>query len=71
GKQVTVECDGCAAATIATVDRVSGEAEFTSPMIFSDKERARLVYRVEAQFHDAAPPIGTPVWANITAALTP
>jgi HlyD family secretion protein len=63
GDRLTVSCDGCSALP-ALVTAIDSEAEFTSPMIYSDKERARLVFRIEARFTDGAPPPGTPIRAE-------
>lgn len=63
GRRIAVSCDGCAAGITATISFVSRDVEFTPPVIFSDQERAKLVFRVEARFEDgAAPlPLGLPV----------
>lgn len=65
GQQLSIECDGCETKLAAQVDVLASDAEFTSPMIFSDQERARLVYRLEARFLADPPPVGTPVWASL------
>lgn len=64
GQEITIGCDGCDSFLRARIDRLSSEAEFTSPMIFSDQERARLTYRMEAQFLGKAPASGTPIWVQ-------
>lgn len=61
GDEITVACDGCPTSLKAVVTSISQEAAFTSPIIFSDKERARLVFRLEARFTNGAPPSGTPL----------
>lgn len=61
GDRLSVDCDSCPPDLSAVVTSIAGEAEFTSPEIFSDKERARLVFRIEARFDGAAPPSGTPL----------
>jgi HlyD family secretion protein len=48
GQTIGVACDGCAGDLVARVDFISAQAEFTPPVIFSQEERARLVFRVEA-----------------------
>jgi hypothetical protein len=48
GDAVTVRCDGCASDLVARVRFISAQAEFTPPVIYSQEERARLVFRVEA-----------------------
>jgi HlyD family secretion protein len=65
GQRLSIECDGCKTTYSATIDRLSSEAEFTSPMIFSDVARDRLTYRLEAGFLGDAPPSGTPIWAKV------
>ena len=40
--------DGCAKDLVARVRFISAQAEFTPPIIYSQEERARLVFRVEA-----------------------
>ncbi len=61
GDRLAVFCDDCPDDLTAIVSSISQEAAFTSPTIFSDKERARLVFRLEARFTDTAPPSGTPL----------
>ncbi len=61
GDRLAVTCDSCPESLTAVVTSVSKDAAFTAPMIFSDKERARLVFRLEARFEGAAPPSGTPL----------
>jgi HlyD family secretion protein len=48
GDRIAVRCDGCAADLAATVNFISAQAEFTPPIIYSQEERARLVFRLEA-----------------------
>jgi HlyD family secretion protein len=63
GQVVSVTCDSCAEGLRARVSFISREAEFTPPVIFSEQERAKLVFRVEARPLDADMrlPIGLPV----------
>lgn len=61
GTMLDISCDGCPADLTATVTRIDSEAEFTPPIIYSDNERARLVWRAEASFEGEAPPPGTPL----------
>lgn len=49
GQTVSVSCDGCGEVMQATVSFVAREAEFTPPVIFSQQNRERLVFMVEAQ----------------------
>jgi HlyD family secretion protein len=46
---VHLSCDGCPAGMTGRVVFISAEAEFTPPVIFGPKERAKLVFRVEAR----------------------
>jgi HlyD family secretion protein len=46
--KVAVRCDGCADDLVARVSFISAQAEFTPPVIYSQEERARLVFRIEA-----------------------
>jgi len=48
GDRVAVRCDGCASGLVARINFISAQAEFTPPVIYSQEERARLVFRVEA-----------------------
>jgi len=61
GDRLAVSCDSCPQDLTAVVTSISEQAAFTSPTIFSDKERARLVFRLEARFEGEAPPSGTPL----------
>ncbi len=63
GNTVAVTCDSCGEGIRARVTFISREAEFTPPVIFSEQERAKLVFRVEARPLDADVrlPIGLPV----------
>jgi HlyD family secretion protein len=63
GQTVSVECDSCGADLRARIAFISREAEFTPPVIFSEQERAKLVFRVEARPLDAdlRLPVGLPV----------
>lgn len=48
GTKVSVTCDGCGGAMTATVRYVAPQAEFTPPVIYSERARAKLVFLVEA-----------------------
>ncbi|MFC3053571.1 HlyD family secretion protein [Kordiimonas pumila] len=61
GLVLDASCDSCPAGLTATVSYIANRAEFTAPTIFSDKERAKLVYRIEARLSKGAPPTGTPM----------
>ena len=49
GRKVTVHCDGCAADIPATITFISNSAEYTPPVIFSNDNRAKLVFLIEAR----------------------
>lgn len=49
GQAVTVHCDGCAAPIPARIDFIATQAEYTPPVIYSNSQRARLMFLVEAR----------------------
>jgi HlyD family secretion protein len=49
GRAVAIQCDGCGADIPATLTYVSGEAEYTPPVIYSNETRSKLVFMVEAR----------------------
>lgn len=63
GERVRITCDGCAGDLYGRVNYIAGRQEYTPPVIFSDKERAKLVFKVEAHLEGAARavPLGMPV----------
>lgn len=48
GQAVSIACDGCAAPIKARISFISPEAEFTAPLIYSNENRANLVFMMEA-----------------------
>lgn len=48
GQSVHVYCDGCDPQLAATIRYISPSAEYTPPVLFSEKNRHRLVFMVEA-----------------------
>lgn len=48
GAKVHFTCDGCGAAREAKVSYIAPRAEFTPPVIYSERARAKLVFLVEA-----------------------
>lgn len=48
GERVAIHCDGCSNAVPATIRFISATAEYTPPVLYSEKNRHRLVYLVEA-----------------------
>ena len=49
GQKVTIQCDGCAALIPARIDFIAAQAEYTPPIIYSNTQRNRLVFLVEAR----------------------
>jgi HlyD family secretion protein len=48
GRALTIHCNGCAADVAAKITYLSSEAEYTPPVIYSNENRAKLVFMVEA-----------------------
>jgi HlyD family secretion protein len=63
GARVKVNCDGCADDLFGRISFVASRQEFTPPVIFSDEERAKLVFKAEARLEGRARelPLGLPV----------
>ncbi|HTR06732.1 MAG TPA: HlyD family efflux transporter periplasmic adaptor subunit [Paraburkholderia sp.] len=49
GRKVTVRCDGCAEDVPATITWISNAAEYTPPVIYSNENRTKLVFMIEAR----------------------
>jgi HlyD family secretion protein len=49
GQAVTIHCNGCGTPIAARIDRIATQPEFTPPVIYSNAQRARLVFMVEAR----------------------
>ncbi len=49
GQAVTIRCDGCGAPLAARISRIATQAEYTPPVLYSNAQRARLVFMVEAR----------------------
>jgi HlyD family secretion protein len=49
GRDVTIHCDGCAADVPAKITYVSSQAEYTPPVIYSNENRTKLVFMIEAR----------------------
>jgi HlyD family secretion protein len=69
GQRVGVSCDGCADGLYARVFFIAGQEEFTPPVIFSDQERDKLVFKIEARMEGAARelPLGLPLRIRLDA----
>ncbi len=52
GGRVNLNCDNCASGLMGEIVFISDQAEFTPPVIFSEKDRTKLVYLVEARPDD-------------------
>ncbi|MDR3368358.1 HlyD family efflux transporter periplasmic adaptor subunit [Rhodoferax sp.] len=48
GQTVRISCDGCGAPFAARITRVATQAEFTPPVIYSNAQRAKMMFMVEA-----------------------
>ncbi|GGP28292.1 HlyD family secretion protein [Silvimonas amylolytica] len=48
GQAVTLHCDGCSSDVAARITFISGEVEYTPPVIYSNENRNKLVFMVEA-----------------------
>ncbi|HYQ48657.1 MAG TPA: HlyD family efflux transporter periplasmic adaptor subunit [Thermodesulfovibrionales bacterium] len=49
GQRVTARCDGCSSPIEAKVSFVSRQPEYTPPVIYSQEQRVRLVFLIEAR----------------------
>jgi HlyD family secretion protein len=49
GQAVELRCDGCGAPIAAKIDFIATRAEYTPPVIYSNAQRSRLVFMVEAR----------------------
>ena len=49
GQNVTIQCDGCAKPIAARIDFIASQAEYTPPIIYSNTQRNRLVFLIEAR----------------------
>jgi len=49
GQAVTLHCDGCGTPIAARITRIATQAEYTPPVIYSNAQRSKLVFLVEAQ----------------------
>lgn len=49
GQRVALRCDGCGEPVAARISRIATGPEFTPPVIYSNAQRAKLVFLVEAR----------------------
>jgi HlyD family secretion protein len=70
GGSIGVGCDGCPAGMTARVTFVSPQAEYTPPVIYSNENRSKLVFLVEARPEGDARSVlkpGQPIDVRLTA----
>ena len=48
GQPVSLGCDGCGTPIPARISRIAPQAEYTPPVIYSNSQRSKLVFLVEA-----------------------
>jgi len=66
GETVGVSCDGCEQGLTAKVSFIARSAEFTPPVIYSQEERAKLVFLIEARpEHPEKFRVGQPVTVTL------
>lgn len=56
GQTVQIACDGCGAAISAQISRIATQPEYAPPIIYSNTQRSRLVFLVEARANVADAP---------------
>lgn len=63
GSAIRFTCDGCGDARSAAISFISPRSEYTPPVIYSERARAKLVFMVEAKLapSDKPLPLGLPV----------
>jgi HlyD family secretion protein len=49
GEAVRIHCDGCVADVPAVLSFISAQSEYTPPVIYSNENRAKLVFLIEAR----------------------
>lgn len=50
GQKIEISCDNCANKLTGHISFISPQAEYTSPLIYSDSEKDQLMFRAEAIF---------------------
>jgi len=53
GKTLYFDCAGCAADNKAVISYISPEAEYVPPLVYSEKNYSKLVYRIKAKMVNA------------------
>jgi HlyD family secretion protein len=54
GRAVSIHCDGCSGEVAARISYIAAEAEYTPPVIYSNENRTKLVFMIEARADDVA-----------------
>lgn len=49
GQQLTIRCDGCQPGLSAVISFIAPQPEYTPPVIYSESNRSKLVYLIEAR----------------------
>lgn len=49
GQSVWLSCDGCPAPIVAHISRIATQVEYTPPVIYSNAQRSKLMFMVEAR----------------------
>lgn len=49
GRQISVHCDGCSSNLPASISYIAPQSEYTPPVIYSNENRAKLVYMIVAR----------------------
>ena len=49
GQNVQIHCDGCGADITAQISYIAPQAEYTPPVIYSNEQRGKLVFMIEAR----------------------
>ena len=57
GQRLTLSCDGCASTVEAVVTYAATEPEYTPPVIYSNENRSKLVFMIEARPAEPQGPI--------------
>ena len=66
GDSIGVTCDGCDTGLTAKISFIARSAEFTPPVIYSQEERAKLVFLIEARpEHPEKFRVGQPVTVTL------
>ena len=67
GEIVKISCDACPPGLTAKINFIARDAEFTPPVIFSEEQRKKLVFLVEARPQDATNELtaGQPITVNL------